>query len=85
MNTLNNIASWLPPKVRATVYTILATLILLEQVWDLLPDAWDGKVVASLSILGFGMAAVNATPSPTPPLPPPDNGGVPEQFEGEFQ
>ena len=81
--TINNIASYLPPKVRAVVYSVLAALILLEQVWDLLPDKWDGKVVATLSILGFGMAAVNATPPTTSP-PPPDDGGVPPQFEGEF-
>ena len=84
MNTLNTIAGFLPPKIRATVYTVLATLILLSQVWDVIPDKWDGKVLATLSILGFGMAAVNATPPPLPP-PPPDNGGVPENYPGEFQ
>jgi hypothetical protein len=84
MNALNNIAAFLPPKIRATVYTVLATLILLEAVWDLLPQPFEGRLLASLSILGFGMAAVNATPTPTPQRPP-DNGGVPENFEGEFQ
>ena len=83
MNALNNIAGYLPPKIRATVYTVLATLILLEAVWDLLPQPFEGKVLASLSVLGFGMAAINATPAPLPPPPP--NGGVPEQFPGEFQ
>jgi hypothetical protein len=83
MNAVNNIASYLPPKVRATVYTVLAALILLETVWDILPQPFEGKILASLSILGFGMAAVNATPPATSPLPP-DDGGVPPQFEGEF-
>lgn len=83
MNALNTIAAFLPPKIRATVYTILATLILLETVWDLLPQPFEGKVLATLSVLGFGMAAVNATPAPLPP-PPPSSGDVPEQYPGEF-
>jgi hypothetical protein len=83
MNALNNIASYLPPKVRATVYTILATAILLEAVWDILPQPFEGKVLATLSVLGFGMAAVNATPAPLPP-PAPPAGDVPEEFDGEF-
>jgi hypothetical protein len=82
MNALNNLAGWLPPKVRATVYTVLATLTLLEAVWDLLPQPFEGKVLATLSVLGFGMAAVNATPSP--PEPPPADGDLPEQYPGEF-
>lgn len=82
MNALNNIAGFLPPKIRATVYTVLATLILLETVWDVLPQPFEGKILATLSVLGFGMAAVNAAPSPLPPAPP--VGGVPEQFPGEF-
>lgn len=85
MNTLNSIAGWLPPKVRAAVYTVLAAAIAVAELWDLLPDKYTGKILATLSILGFGMAAVNATPAPTPPvLPPPDHGGVPENYPGEF-
>lgn len=83
MNAVNNIASYLPPKVRATVYTILAALIALAELWDVLPDEYAGKIIATLSILGFGMAAVNATPPPPPP-PPPDDGRLVEQFPGEF-
>ena len=80
MNTVNNIAAFLPPKIRATVYTILAALILLETVWDVLPQPFEGKILATLSILGFGMAAVNATPSPLPP----SSSAIPENYPGEF-
>ena len=69
MNTLNSIASFLPPKVRATVYTVLAAFIAVAELWDLLPDKYTGKILATLSILGFGMAAVNATPPQPPPAP----------------
>jgi hypothetical protein len=83
MNALNSIASYLPPKIRAAVYSVLAAVILLQQIWHIIPERYDGKIIASLSVLGFSMAAVNATPSPE--LPPPPAGGVPEDFPGEFQ
>jgi hypothetical protein len=53
---------------------VLGTAILVEQVWNVFPDALEGKVLATLSILGFGLAAANAaTPNtPPPPAPPPE-------------
>jgi hypothetical protein len=80
---MNAIASYLPPKVRATIYAVLATLIGLEAVWDMINGEWESKIIATLAVLGFGMAAVNATPTPGV-LPPPDDGLVPEAFPGEF-
>lgn len=81
--TINNVASYLPPKIRATVYSALAAMILLQQIWHVIPERFDGRLTATLSVLGFSMAAVNATPPPAPPLPP-DDGGVPPAFPGEF-
>lgn len=79
---IRNLASFIPPKWRTVIYSILGTLTLLEGVWNVLPDQYDGKVLATLGFLGFGMAAVNASPPPPPDLPP--AGGVPEMFPGEF-
>lgn len=50
------ISNYLPAKVRKTVYAILGVAIALEAVWDLVPAALEGKVLASLSALGFGLA-----------------------------
>ena len=82
MTAVQNVASLLPAKIRATVYTILGTLIFLEAIWDIIPEPFEGKLLATLGALGFGMAAVNAIPTPLPPPPP--NGGVVPNFPDEF-
>lgn len=53
------LASIIPPTARLWIYSILATLVLLEMIWDIIPNLIEGKVLASLSVLGFGMAALN--------------------------
>lgn len=82
MNVAQNVAGWLPAKVRAAVYTILGTAILLEAIWDVLPEPFEGKVLATLGALGFGMAAVNS--ADRTPLPPPAPKPVVENFPDEF-
>lgn len=57
-----NIAGWLPEKVRTAIYSVLATAWALEEIWDLIPEAMEGKLLKTLSILGFGMAAINTVP-----------------------
>lgn len=61
---VKDVASFIPAKARAAIYTILGTLILLEMVWDLLPEPFEGKILKTLSILGFGLAVAN-TPEPS--------------------
>ena len=56
---MTNIASLIPARYRAAIYTILGAAIAVEAVWDLVPAALEGKVLATLSALGFGMAAAN--------------------------
>lgn len=53
-------ASFIPSKWRGAIYSALATVTLLEQVWDVVPPVLEGKSLATLNILGFGMAALNA-------------------------
>lgn len=79
---IRTVASFIPPAWRTAIYSVLGALILLEQVWDIVPEPFEGKLLATLSVLGFAMAGVNALPDK--PLPPPPAGGVPEQFPGEF-
>ena len=54
-----NLATRIPVKIRQTIYTVLAALIAVEAVWDVVPPVLEGKVLATLSVLGFGVALGN--------------------------
>lgn len=54
-----DIAGWIPAKVRGVIYTVLGALTLLEVIWDIVPEPLEGKLLASLSVLGFGLALGN--------------------------
>ncbi len=45
--------------VRKAIYLGLTTLYGLELVWDFVSPVWEGKLLATLGVLGFGLAAVN--------------------------
>jgi hypothetical protein len=83
MNSIRSIASYIPAKWRAIVYSLIGLSNFLIITWELLPAAYDGKVLATINFLGFGVAAVNALPDPPPPPPPPPN-DLEEQFPNEF-
>lgn len=53
------IAELLPPKVRRIIYVILSTVFALELVWDAIPAALEGRLLQSLAVLGFVLAASN--------------------------
>ena len=53
----DTIGEYLPAKVRAVIYTVLATLIALEMIWDIVPDILEGKLVQTAAALGLGLAA----------------------------
>ena len=53
------LAQAIPVKVRKAVYSVLATLVGLEAVFDLVDDTWEGKILAALVVLGFGIAIPN--------------------------
>lgn len=57
--TPKTLAQSIPDKARTAIYSLLATAIALEVVWDVVPDVLEGKLLASLSVLGFGVAALN--------------------------
>jgi hypothetical protein len=59
-----NIASYVPTKLRAFIYSLLATAFLLEGIWDLVPEALEGKALKSAAVLGFTMAALNTNDLP---------------------
>ena len=53
------IARLLPPKVRRVVYIVLAVATAVESVWDVVPPALEGRVLATLTVLGFSLATAN--------------------------
>ena len=55
------IADYLPANARAGIYSALGLLVALEAVWDFMPDVIEGKLLKTLTVLGFGLA-VSQTP-----------------------
>lgn len=53
------LASYIPTKFRGLAYSILGAALLLEVIWDVIPEPIDGKVQATVSALGFGLALLN--------------------------
>ena len=79
---MNTLAQSIPPRIRQIIYSVLATAVALEAIFDIVPDAWEGKILSALTVLGFGVAFGNvSTPAPQPP---PDNGDLVENFPDEF-
>lgn len=50
------IADYIPPKVRAVIYSLLGLIVGLEAVWDVVPQPLEGQLLATLTVLGFGLA-----------------------------
>lgn len=53
------LAQSIPVKARQAIYSILATAIALEAIFDVVPDVWEGKVLSALAVLGFGVSLSN--------------------------
>ena len=66
---MKNLAQMIPAKYRTAIYSILATLVGLEAVFDLVPAGVESKILAALVVLGFGVAVGNVS-TPLPPPPP---------------
>jgi hypothetical protein len=64
---MNNHAQSIPARVRQTIYTVLATAVALEAIFDVVPDVWEGKILSALTVLGFGVALGNVSTLPPPP------------------
>lgn len=59
-----SLAQAIPTKVRKVIYSLLATAVGLEAIFDVIDDGWEAKILAALVVLGFGIAVPN---TPTPP------------------
>lgn len=58
---MKNLAQSIPTAVRQTIYSVLATAVALEAIFDVVPDVWEGKILATLTVLGFGVALGNTS------------------------
>lgn len=58
---MNSIAQAIPARIRQVIYTVLATLVALEAIFDVVPDVWEGKILSALTVLGFGVALGNVS------------------------
>jgi len=56
---IRSVASYIPTRIRAVIYSVLALTIALEAIWNVIPDAFDGRVLQTVSVLGFGLALGN--------------------------
>ena len=53
---MKKLGDWIPAPVRQVIYSVLGAAWLLEQIWDAVPEPLEGKVLKSLTVLGFGLA-----------------------------
>lgn len=59
MTTISTFAQAIPVRFRQVTYSALALAVMLEVIWDVVPDVLEGKLLATLSALGFGLALGN--------------------------
>ena len=56
---MKTIAEFIPSKFRGLIYSLIGSYMALDLIWNLTPDAYDGRVNATLGALGFALAALN--------------------------
>ena len=59
------VAGLIPAKIRGVIYTLIGVAVALEAIWDVVPGPHETKVLASLTVLGFGLAVGNTGTSDT--------------------
>ena len=72
----------IPLKIRQTLYGLFGLAILVEGIFQVLPEDWSLKLIALFGLFNSLMALANSSTTPLPPPPP--NGGVDPNFPGEF-
>jgi ABC-type phosphate transport system permease subunit len=60
---MRNLAQSIPAKYRTAIYSILATAVGLEAIFDVVEAGWENKIMAALVVLGFGVAVGNVQSS----------------------
>jgi hypothetical protein len=58
---MTTLAQAIPARYRRAAYSVLATLVGLEAIFDVVPDVLEGKLLAALTVFGFGVAFSNVS------------------------
>ena len=56
---MKNLAQSIPLRWRQGIYTVLASLVALEAIFDTVDDRWESKILSAFVVLGFGTALGN--------------------------
>ena len=72
----------IPLQVRRSLYGLFGLVIVLEGIFDVLPEDWSLKLIALWGVFNSLMALANSATVPTPP--PVGGGGVDPQYPDEF-
>lgn len=49
----------IPAPARRVVYAVLGAAYAIEAIWDVIPEGTEGRILLTLGVLGFGLAAGN--------------------------
>lgn len=59
------LAQAIPVKIRQAIYSVLAVLIAFEAIFDVIDGDLEGKILAALAVLGFGVSLSNTVDKTT--------------------
>ena len=71
---MKTIAEFIPSKARGVIYSLIGTYMALDLIWHFTPDGYEGRVNATLGVLGFGLAVLNTDLVPEADWEPGDRG-----------
>ena len=72
----------IPLRLRRTLDGLFGLVVVLEGIFDVLPEDWSLKLIALFGLFNSLMALANSSTTPLPPPPP--SGGVVPNFPDEF-
>jgi hypothetical protein len=79
---IGDLLGMIPVVARRALYGLFALVVVLDGIWNLVPEGIDDKVLATFGVFNSVMALANSRATPLPPPPP--RLGVVEQYPGEF-
>ena len=72
ISATRDLLTLIPLKIRKAIYGVVGLLILIDGIFDVLPDKVDSQIVAVFGVLGSVLALANASKPLPPPPPPPE-------------
>ena len=82
LNAAGGLFASIPLKIRRTLYGLFGLVIVLEGIFDVLPEDWSLKLIALWGVFNSLMALANSNGFAPPSSP--QNGGVDQAFPDEF-